>query len=1307
MSNDSEIPILCEERFTICLTDFIGEQIVTEKVIVELLNKNITGTINIAVLKYSVSKFADLLKNIAARNIGVAENIHRIKLYQPTKLNSKVIVDEANLNLEEDMVLIYGAERLSEFSLMPNVEKEYGQIKINLYSSDQVDIETGISQLAEINDLLDHRVSNFVSIFETGLNIARKVFEKYEDDKGMEINVMFRVQEEPNNINISECIKKIENMKVKEAITFIDQQDKLLKEDKDLLRFITYLNNGYKEECLKVLQSNYGSLNNSMKLIYAELLNSGEQYCVSYQILKELYHEDKWLVGLPKALIISSRYLNANERESLIEEILELGLIDIFLLQECANFYNKIKDYKKSGELFRKLFSVTNDKYFELLARTSELQSNPPSKGHDAEGYLLAVSIDEPELQNEVFYRCALIWKFIYNSAYKFAEYMFKIKLSYNFDHSNEVINQKMEILGDLYNVEKGLKLKPLDKERDNDILISKRIDLVIDELEYLFIEDNGHNLLRGFIDDTQSKGSWEKGLVKKLRQQIFDWNNVDLAGINDSFDRYTESDLSELNSKNAIRLIRKYKTKKTHAKKDIEETINGSIILANQEGGKLNELWLRFEAATWYSYLGYYQDANNIALTLLNYSNRITDDYVLRDYSFALGIAAWGDSQYRLGREVEGVICAIVAIKKGIILKDYYLIDKGLTIIQLWISNNSIFGSEDRDKFQNFQEKFTGTIEGTDNKLVKIQGFILKKEWEKAYELLKQYIIVFENEEDEEWAIHFSNYISVCIESGKKDEALELLYNKALKAAQLLEVRMDIRWKSLLMWSQILFAERNSHYNLLDILLINKDLLKIAVEDVEKQRVSMFHREERANLSDQTNSLLRTYVETLSILHKLRETPEELKSSLEQEVILNLIKVAPRTIAEKKLYNGEVSEETEKKFNQYLTLYDELMRIEADIESHEYQEKTQKFDLLQQELLLSHPYLKALPVIEVNDISKIQDKLLDNEICYQYCLTPMGMVYLLITKNEKEFGHIFLDSKKIKQIANQLGETFSSSFDIKNISQVEELCSNLSEPIFYPLLNQKYVEKIENLFICPDMSIPYFSTSLIRTKTEWFLHSVDGIYNLLSVANLLERTTISVEAEENCNILTIGSRLPKGDGAIPIAERWAKENKTYFKEIINDFGKSNKIVIDTLKIEKPTLYTMIAHGVEEPDVSSENGAFLILGPNKQYLSIRDIEDISTYSDNMFLITCRSGQPYTDNMQSSNSVWTNMLSQKNNSILCRWDVDIRPSIIILEHLVSNDDKPICHLLCEAQKKLIQSEEWKMPSAWAGFEYWGI
>lgn len=1307
MSNENELPMLCEGDFTLCITDIIGEQIIFEKIIVELLSKSDKGTINIAVLKFSVTKLNNLIKTLAERNSLINENSNRIRLYQPTRLDPNVILDEAHINLAEDMLVLYGAERFSKFTSIPNVEKEYGQLKINLYSSDQVDIETGISKLIEINDLLNHQVSNFVSIIETGSYMANKVFEKYKDKKDMEINVMFQVPQEPNHINISECIKRIENMKVKEAITFIDLQGNLPKEDKELLRFITYLSNGYKEECLKVLQSNYDSLNNSMKLIYAELLNSGEQYGISYQILTELYHEDKWLIGLPKALIISSRQLNTNDREKLIEEILKMELKDTFILQECANFYNKIKSYEKTGKLYREICNITNDKYFELLARTAELQNNPPQNGHDAEGYLLAVAIEEPELQDEVFYRCALIWKFIYNSEYKYSEYMFKINLSYKFHHSYEVVNQKMEILGNLHNVEKGLKLKPLSKERDNEVLLTKRIDLVIDELEYLFLKDNGHTKLRDFIDNIQSKDIWKKSIARKLRQEISNWNNQDLTGINDSYDRYVGDDLSETNSNNAIRLIRKFKTKKTQSKDVINDTIKGSLILAKQEGEKINELWLRFEGSSWFSYLGYYQDANNSALTLLNNFNRTIDNQVLRDYSFALGIAAWGDSQYRLGREIEGVVCAIVAIQKGIILKDYYIIDKGLTIIELWIFNNGIFNIDDRIKFQNFKEKFTSAIEGEDIKLVEIQGFMLKNEWDKAYELLKPYIIVPEKAQDEVWAIHFSNYISICIQSEKKDEAVELLYNNAMKVAQLLEARMDIRWKSMLMWSQILLQEGKSQYNLVDILLLNKKLLKIAVEDVEKQRISMFHREERANLSDKTNLLLRTYVETLTILYKLRETPEELKSNLEKEAILTLIKIAPRTIAEKKLYNEEVSEDTKKKFNEYLNMYDELMRIEADIEIDEYQEKTQRFDVLQKELLVSHPYLKALPIIEVYDLSKIQENLFDNEICYQYCLTPMGMVYLLITKNEIDFGHAFFDSQKLKKIANQLGEKLSLSLDVKNVEEIEGLCSNLSEPIFFPLINQKYVEKIENLFICPDMSIPYFSTSLIRTSSDWLISSLEGIYNILSIANLLERQTVNVEEQDACNILTVGSRLPKADGAIPIAERWSTEKRGYFKEVINDFGQGNEYVIDVLKREKPSLYAIIAHGVEEPDISGENGAFLILGPNKRYLSINDIEDISSYSKNMFLITCRSGQPYSENIQSSNSVWTNILSQKNNSILCRWDVDIRPSLVILEHLVSNADKPICHLLCDAQKKLIQSDDWKMPSAWGGYEYWGI
>ncbi|WP_312473492.1 hypothetical protein [Neobacillus sp.] len=1304
MSN--EIPMLCEESFTVCLTaNYMVEQIAIEKVMVELLSKSESGILNLALLKYSTSKLEDFLKKVSASNEILSANLYRINIYQPTQLNLNVILDEADLNSEENMLIIFGAERLSQFDSTPSIEKTYGELKIKLYSPDQVNIETGMEKVIEINNLLDHSISNLVAIFETSSNMAKQIFAKYKDDKNVELNIMIPAESDSNDISLNEILKIIDAMQLNESLSFIERQENFPTEWKKTLRFTSYLKNGYKEEALNLLKSDYTSLNNSLKLIYADLLNSGKHYAESYQILKELYLEDKWMPGLTSSFITSSRVLDTDERKKLIEDILTMNVKDAFLLQESANFYNRIKEYDKSGKLFREILKLTGNKYFELLARTAELQSNPPSNGQDAEGYLLSIAVEEPDLQNEVYYRSALIWKFLYKSMYKFSENLFKIKLSHTFNQSYEVINEKMDILANYHNVEKALKLKPLAKERDNDVLLSKRIDLIVDEIEFIFLKDNGHNLLRGFIDDVQSKDAWKTSIVRRLRNEISDWNKADLEGMQDSVDKYTENDLSETNSINAVRLIRKYKTKKAYSKEDIINIISGALILAEQEKNKRNDLWLRFEASTWFSYLGYYQDANNHALTTLNYYNRIIDNDNLRDLSFALGIAAWGDSQYRLGREIEGVICAIATIKKGIFLKNYYLIDKGLTIIHLWISNNDIFGLEDRKKLNEFYEKFS-RVAGEDSKLVEIQGLMLKKEWEKAYDLLKPFVLVDENQENENWGIHFSNYITVCIQSGNRDEAVQLLYNKAKKAARLLEVRMDIRWKNMLTWSQILLTREDSQYNLLEILLINKDLLKIAIGDIEQQRNSVFHREERANLSDKTNLLFRTYVETLAILNKLKETPADVKKDLEKEAILNLIKIAPRTITEKRLYEGEVSEDAEKKFNNYLMLYDELMTIEADIESTEYKQKTQKFSSLQKELLEIHPYLKSLPVIQVNDLSQIQEKLQENEIFYQYCLTPMGMVYLLITGKELEFGHAFFDSQRFKKIANQFGETFSQNMDVKNIKEIEALCENVSEPIFHPIFNQKYVERISNLFICPDMSIPYFSTSLIRYKKEWFITSLDGIYNLLSVTNLLDRRQ-NEGRQDSYNILTIGSRKPKRDGAIPLAENWGERNKKYFKEIVNDFGEDNRLVIDILKKEKPNLYVMIAHGVEEPDISGNNGAFSILGPDKRYLSVNDIEDISLHTKNMFLITCRSGQPYSDNIQSSNSVWTSILSQKNNSILCRWDVDIRPSLILLEHIVSNGDKPVCHLLCEAQKKLLKSDDWNAPSSWAGYEYWGI
>lgn len=1305
MSNQNFL--LCEENYTVVLTtEFKLEQFIIAKLLDELLKKNPQGIIKIAIFKYSKTKVDETIKKIAGESNFINENLHRVITYQPSQKNIQVIIDEADMSSTEDFLIIYGAERLCNFSdERPQIEREYKNLQIKLYSPDQLDIEKGVNRLFEMHK----KISNLVSLFETTPENAKNIFEKYKNNNDVEVNILLPSTDGEEVVDVHQLLGKINQMNLTEALNSIEEiHGTLTNEGRALLKFGAYINNGYKEEALSVLKENYNDLDNSFKLMIANLLNIEEHFYESLQILKEIYTNDKWLIGLPGALVTASKVLDDSKRESVINDLLSMNTQDPYVLQECANFYNKIHQYNKSGKIFREIYNITGSKFYELLARIAEVKDHPPEKGHHAEDYLKAIAVEDPSLENEVFYRCALIWKFMYNSMYMYYTNLDKIRLDHTYANSFDVIERKLEVLSNYEHVEKGLKLKPLTKERDYEKLISTRADLIVDELEYLFLDDKGHILLKNFIEDTQSRDIWQKSLGEKLKKEIKKWNEEDLGNLEESVDSYEESELDKTNSLNAIRYLRRIQKEITKLpKEEMNQIISGAIILAEKEQNKFNELWIRYEAATWFSYLGHYQDANNHSLTLLNYYNRVVDNEQLREYAFALGLAAWGDSQFRLGREIEGLICSLAAVKKGISLNNYYLIEKGLNIIYLWLINSSVVSREDKALFNNFLNRISEVVDGN-SIMYRIQTCIAEEKWEESYKLLRP-LVLTNDTEDANWATHFSNYISMCMKCGKSEEAIELLLDKALKVSKLLENRLDIRWKAILMWTQILLSERGRKQsgNLLEILLLNKDLLKMAVEDIEEQRNNIFHREERAYISDQTSLLYRSYVETLAILSKLQELPQDVKADFEREAILYLIKLSPRTIAEKKLYEGEVPNELEGKFNEYIYIYDELMKIEADVESVEYQQKTQKFSKLQKELIDSHPYLRSLPLIEIKDLSKIQESLLQNEVFYQYSLTPMGMVYLLITKNEREFGHIFFNNSKLKDTAESLGEIFSRSLDKENIQKVESLCHAISEPIFNPIFKQKYVNNVSNLFICPDMSIPYFSTSLIRSNQDWFINSVNGIFNLISVSELLDRFTEKQKTLNDINMISIGSKSWQKDRAIPTAEKWVKENAQYFEEVINDFGKGNQLIIDTLKNKKPKLFTMIAHGVEEPEVKGANGAFRILGPNKKYLTTDDIEDISLYTENMFFVTCRSGQPYAENLQSSNSVWTNIVSQKNNKILCRWDVDIRPSLILLKYIMSDKEKAIPHLICEAQKHLMKSKEWNAPSAWAGYEYWGI
>ncbi|MGJ9386175.1 hypothetical protein, partial [Salipaludibacillus sp. CF4.18] len=105
--------LLCEEDLTVVLTSGLQTEIFTiQQILSEFLAKNEKGILNLAIFKNSKYKMERLIKEIADNNKFIKDNYHRLNIYQPSQKNNETIINEANIKGKEDLLIIYGTERL-------------------------------------------------------------------------------------------------------------------------------------------------------------------------------------------------------------------------------------------------------------------------------------------------------------------------------------------------------------------------------------------------------------------------------------------------------------------------------------------------------------------------------------------------------------------------------------------------------------------------------------------------------------------------------------------------------------------------------------------------------------------------------------------------------------------------------------------------------------------------------------------------------------------------------------------------------------------------------------------------------------------------------------------------------------------------------------------------------------------------------------------------------------------------------------------------------------------------------------------
>ena len=1292
---------ISEEEYTVILDSTQQINRVILSVFAELLvhEKGVIKVLSFHNERFNFKQAIHILETDSARLDIEPNSINeRIQLIHCNSIQTDDIKASLHDVAKNDLVVLLGAERL--FNSLKGegiLVKEYTDMAFRSFQQEQLPWQEIVNNIQGIHEYLLSKVQKFICVITTQKNCFDKITELLQAVVEPEISYISSENDYELAIH-NNIIKMITTGNLKDSLDFIASHKEDISQKLTTYYFAkAYEFNGLRQEAIEMYMSVIDILSSEEKVYLAELLLFDRKAEDAYKILEQTYQSDPWSKNLIKALIKASKSLESIEYEKWIEEAIRSNHQDEYVLQEIGNFLMSKGRFSDACIIWRKLYNNTQDPYFEMMDRNSYIYDKDATR-ETAEEVLLDIVRNYPHLQDEVFYRLGLVCLNRYDSPLKSFQYLIKMSNDSESKTAFEGALIRMKILQDSNMSVRALgKIKPFQNENHADRLANTIVDELIRDIYILADNDVGYLKWGNFIERAQSDESWKAHISIKLSKELKKWVNESLTTSDESISDNIIDGVSVHKIINSLRLA---KTGIPHDLQiDEQEFTDNAIKALSALGTIYDQLLGRYEASIILSLIGKNQSANDHALTILQLSSRIKDDNQ-REVTKILGLVAWGNSQYRLGNHIEGLSCLIAAVPSALKLSLINPLMDSSNIIFRWVMEHpQAFTDVDRKNASDFISKFGGVTE--EDNLFAIESAMLQGDWNSVYHILEP--LVNKYDLSPEWAGHFANLITTLVELNRNDEAVDLIkkhYNEAITG---LEKRKDIRFRALLSWSQILFF--NMSKSGLSSIRLAVSLLTIAIQDIEGKRQNVHHKTERAAITVEANDVYKLYCDMQGIIYTTEGFSQEEKSKAKSELIKMFAILSPRTIIEHLDYSNDFNKEIDDLKLEYDALFDEVSRIQ-DYRLEESIKKIDYFNTLKDELTKVHPSFRPLPLFTMKDIDEVRKNMVLDEVFFQYVITSFGVVTLLVDKQIEIVTYTIGHVSRIKVIDEQLFQQLSAQPSDDTKEKIKEFCNYLSIQIFDSLLWRLQANDIKKVYITPDITLKAFSTSLIRFENEWVISKLENINNIIDIGYLLRKT--HKKSETNKILLAIGDPNSGSDAAIPRAKKFAQSNVSDNLVVLESFGRNNSDLFSTCKAIKPKTLAIIAHGVPDPNSDQYSGAFSIHGANAS-LSADDISDLCDYTDELILFTCRSGNAVGSHLESSTGVLSLVLGKKIGSIvLCKWDVDVRPCLELLNRFFLEQDKgtPLYLMLSSGQRELINSSDYSHPVYWAGFELWG-
>lgn len=1231
-------------------------------------------------------------------------------------LNNKDYLDNLIKKMNnEDFLVIVGAEKLTKYTKrIPNIKNDSFNLKNNLYLLNNGNWGEFVDDIDDVFRVAIDKISSCFVLLVVDNETRDKVIELSTNKQhysiiGMESGTSNSHYE----IVQKKIIESIPNLSLNKSIELInDNKNVLDAETVDYLYAIAYISNGEINSAINIYENKGDRLSNSNKLILANLYIKTSDINKAEELLDFLIQNDMYINGLIPILFSFISKFKRYDKNDWIKIIERIDPKNERLTEYYGNFYTRNEEYEKAAKKFRELVNVSkHSTYYELLARINEILANSYNE-NKAIAYIEEFLIESPEHKNEAYnilMRYLIEFK---NSPYTAYSISNKIDFT-NVDLDTiQIIKRKLDILKDIKTASRALgKIKPHIKKEDSLYLMKERTRVLIESIPVLSHESNGYLFWREYID-AQNNDVWirslQKSVLELLQEDSYSFESLpdnsyineieksDVNSIDIRFDHLDREDVAlnrnlEITSIQSLRGIRNQEIDYREIFNSIDELIEVVLTQGEMISSKEHSIWSKYYLSIIVSMLGEHQKANEIALTMFEYKKIIGKEY--ESLSILLGLIAWGNSQLRIGNEVEGIACLVASYKFNRQNKmDIYepFLEEAPAMLTRFFNNNNeaLKNKNELAIISDFCEKIAPYGES----LMELVTINSEKSSDRINEL-ENHINKYKSDSNVRVIISLFNFYLVNNE-GKK--ALNLIENYFGKIYFGLENRLDVR-------AEILCSIADAYFRInpnIDNFIKALHFYELSLKDLNKRK-NVTQKKERSTISEKLTETVRSYLEICALVYSAADVGQSLKQELYMKILNAVPLLTADSIIEQKNYNINKNltiemVNLEKKFN---VLKEEFTNLYANNapDSEVIILKSKEIADVQMTLKKHHPYHQALPIVSNTSIADMRKVLKIDEIFVQIIVTNFSIIILIISNKEIKIRvKLCTDSEKIF-------EQFSQEVQKNHSIKIKELNKIISQLIGDDIIKELREHNFKSLYVSLDHKMGLYPINSIESNGEFLIDKIESITNILDLSILSKKRETEFNLEGQIFNRVLGNNQEKNLMKI---NNWLLD--TNFNNFNHLENSSDEIltISNSIKNLDTSLLILYGHGISDPNSSLSTGAIGIEGKNK-LINLEELLSSIKNVDNLVLISCRGGMLNNVNPEKSLGVWTTILENfEGNIICCKWDVPTDSSIFTLNELLKilqQDNMKISKALLCAQKQTIKN--YPNISEWAGLQFW--